>query len=1183
MPTISKKFCIAALALALLSPLAALAQVRGSVNGTVSDPSSAVVPAATVTLTSQSTEVERRFETGPTGSYSFPDVLPGDYTISVTATGFRTAQSQVEVRVNQHVRVDLQLELGATTETVTVSAAAAQLNFEDATIQAGVDPDVLLELPLLTGGGPRRVSDFVLLIPGAATGGTDDAFTTRFNGGMQAGDEALMDGISMIQGTIANNGMVAFEDFAVSPEMVSEVKVLTSNYEPQYGTTNSAIITATTKSGGSEYHGGGFWYHRNDALDARQFGADTVGKNLENNFGGYLGGPVPFLNKGNNKTFFFYLNEQFRIRGGVGRPTISIPSLKQRKGDFTDWLDGDGELIPVFDPASTVVGDDGSVTREQFNCQGIPNVICPSRIQNSLANQWFQHLPTPTNNQAVNNFLVDGFPLDSSETNLATGLQMIKIDQHFGDRDHVAFMYRRQRHPDFIPPTELPPIITGREWTPPETLVRDLYRVNWDHTFSPNWLNTFNFGALQWYLADEAVSGPFVDQLPQIAGVAHEVPPGIHFDDGFESLGSGFGFSTGQSNQERMKNFIFTNVTTWIKGSHTIKFGGEFRWLGQSAAPLGEFSGSFFFNRQNTGLLDVNSGSPIASFLLENVADASTFLRSIERIHKRMDAYVLHVGDSWRASSKLTVDFGIRWDLHRPSWSKEDLNSFMDPTRANPGAGGRKGALVFAGDQHGAASFGKRYPEHLYKKAFSPRFGMAYAVSDKLVVRAGYGIFFSQPFYGGWGGGIATDGLTASPSFSSSLGGLEPAMILSEGFPQDFRSPPFIDPSFANGTDSILYRGFEGNRLSYSQQWNLTIERQLGEDSHFSAAYVANKGTRLPSAIAEINTLNPSYLSMGPALFDEFEPDQASLHGVPAPYEGWAEQMQSCSPSVAQALLPYPQYCSNLQAVNEMAGNSTYHSLQLKLERRFSSGMFLLGSYTLSKLLTTSNHVHETDLGGTGGRFSPYERHRAKSLSHDDVPQVLSVAFAYELPFGTGKRFRSSNPVINKLTEGWAISVIQRASSGVPTIIDSGQCNVPGQLAASCVPALKEGANPFLVSKDGYDPGDGRPLLNANSFEPLEVFENFGYTGAGPRVQNFRLFGFSNTNMSIYKDTRISEKVKLQLRFEMFNLWNQHIFTASGQFGESAFTTDIASPDFGMWNGTVTNPRNIQMGVRLEF
>ena len=343
------KLWLLSIVILLLSPAAAIAQLRGNIGGRVTDPTGAVVPAAQVVLTAQATAVEKVFETGADGLYSFPDLQPGDYLVSVSAEGFSTAQTLVNVRVNQPVRADIQLELGATTETISVSAAAAQVNFEDATVQAGVDPDVLLELPLLMGGGPRRVSDFVLLLPGGSTGGTDDAFTTRFNGGMQAGDEALMDGISMIQGTIANNGMVAFEDFAVSPEMVQEVKVLTSNYEPQYGTTNSAVITATTKSGTSELHGGLFWYHRNSAFHARQFGASEVGKNIENNFGGFLGGPVPGLNNAKTKTFFYYLNEQFRITGGVGRPTISIPTPRQRQGDFTDWVGGDGNLIPIFD------------------------------------------------------------------------------------------------------------------------------------------------------------------------------------------------------------------------------------------------------------------------------------------------------------------------------------------------------------------------------------------------------------------------------------------------------------------------------------------------------------------------------------------------------------------------------------------------------------------------------------------------------------------------------------------------------------------------------------------------------------------------------------------------------------------------------------------------------------------
>jgi hypothetical protein len=1159
------------LALALV-PASAWAQGHGSISGRVTDPSDAVVPDAEMTLTQLDTQVERTFVTGQDGFYSFPDVPPGDYRIEAAGIGFRTAQTEVSVRVTQLVRADLQLELGATTETVTVTATSSQINFEDATQQAGVGPNVLLKLPLLVGGGPRRATDFVLLIPGASTGGTDSAFSTRFNGGLQAGDEALMDGISMVEGTIGNNGMVSFADFAVTPEMVDEVRVLTSNYEPQYGTSNSAQIIAISRSGTNEYHGGVFLYHRNTVLNARQFGADTRPKDIENNYGGSIGGPVPGLNRGNMKTFFFYLNERFRIRGGVTRPTVSIPSLKQRQGDFTDWTDGQGKLIPVFDPLTTRTLPDGTIGRDQFACMGVPNVICPSRISNSPANQWFQHLPTPTNNQSLNNYLVP--QVQSGGIDVDANLQQFKIDHHPGDADHFAVMLRWQRTPEFTRVTTLPRIITGDGDA--EFFKRDLVRVNWDHIFSPTLVNTFNFGTLDWDFADFSLSGPeFVNDLPQIPGVEHNIPPAIRFSDGFEGFGAPFG--TAEGNRFFTQNYIFNNLTTWVKGKHTIKFGGEYRWLRENFPLEANLNGTFNFGRASTGLLEINSGSPIASFLLERVENASAFVRSIERIKKQMDAYILHLGDSWRATPNLTVNYGIRWDLHRPTWNPDNVNSFFDPLGANPGAGGRLGRLAFAGTEHGEASFGARYPEHLNKTAFSPRLGLAYALNDRMVIRAGYGIFYSQPYYSGWEGGIAQHGLTSNPSFSSTQGGLEPAMILTEGFPQNFARPPFIDASFQNGQD-ILYRDFNGNRLTYSQQWNLTVERQLGADAHISVAYVANKGTRLPSAVASINAMDPRLLSMGNQLFDEFEPGQASLHGVPLPYNGWVEQMQGCAPSVAQALVPFPQYCSTLQAVNETAGSSIYHSFQLKLEKRFSEGTFLLASYTVSKLLTTSDHVQEPLLTGV---FSPFERHRARSVSPTDVPQVLSVAFVYDLPFGPGKRFGNRGGALSKLIEGWSVSSIVRASSGLPASFRSSQCNVPGQLRAACIPALKEGANPFATGKDGFDPGAGRPLFDASAFEPLESF-NF-YTGAGPRVSNVRMFGFSNTNLAVYKTTKITEKVRFQVRAEFFNIWNQHIFTASGDFGSMAFTNDLASPDFGFWNGSVTNPRNIQIGTRLEF
>jgi hypothetical protein len=291
--------------------------------------------------------------------------------------------------------------------------------------------------------------------------------------------------------------------------------------------------------------------------------------------------------------------------------------------------------------------------------------------------------------------------------------------------------------------------------------------------------------------------------------------------------------------------------------------------------------------------------------------------------------------------------------------------------------------------------------------------------------------------------------------------------------------------------------------------------------------------------------------------------------------------MEGCAPSVAQAMLPFPQYCSQLQPLNEAAGNSIYHSFQLKMEKRFSAGTFLLVSYTLSKLIGSSYTVQATSVPELSSTYSPFERHRAKALSHDDVPHVLSVSFVHDLPFGPGKRFSSSNAVLSKLIEGWSVSSTIRASSGLPQFFRSSQCNVPGQFRSNCVPALLEGANPFATSLGDFDPGDGQPLLNKDAFEPVEAF-NF-YTGAGPRVENVRLFPYTNTNFSLYKTTRIGEKVRFQLRVEFFNLFNQHIFTSSGQFGSSAFTTDLASPDFGYWNGEVTNPRNIQLGARFEF
>ncbi len=1160
----------------------ALGQFRSTISGTVLDPANAPVPNAEVTVTNTATGQEMKTTTGSDGLYSFPNLVTGTYELRATAAGFKPyVQRGITLTLNQLVRVDVRLELGTVEQSIEVVANASPLNFDNATRAEGVAPETINDLPLIVSGAPRNSAQFAVLLPGVTTGAGSSAFDARINGGLQSGDEAIMDGVSMQQGTMNQSGMISFWDFRMTPDMISEFKVLTSSYEPQYGSTTSAQIMVTTKSGTNEFHGAVYEYFRNTVLNARQFGADRRPKDIEHDFGGSIGGPVklPGLWSSKFKTYFFTNIEKFYIRGGVNRPTISIPSLKQRNGDFTDWVDADGRLISIYDPATTARVD-GRIVRQPFS----GNVIPRARFANSLALQWFKYLPEPNKPGPLNNYLV---PTPVPDTILGDALHwLVKIDEYVGDKHHFAGTVWRQKAPPKFA-TTLPIQIANETFSDPQNSW--VNRLNWDYTISPTLLNHLAAGYLNRNEGYGSVNGKYADELPKIPGVAgHRYPPVISFSDGFAQFGNSSGLNTG--NVTTRPAYVVNDLLTWVKGKHTLKFGGEYRNLGQNFHDTGNESGSFGFDRGPTGLLGVVSGSPIASFLLEQVSWGSATFRTVDAWYARSDAVIWHAGDTWKITPKLTLNYGIRWDMFRPTAEKYDRLSFFDPSGTNPAAGGRPGRLAFAGTRWGAASFGRRHPEFVWKRGFAPRVGIAYAVDNRTVVRTGYGIFYNQAFYPGWGGGMNLDGFNADVSFGATEGGLVPAFVLSAGFPQNFARPPFVDAGYRNGR-STLYRPFDANRLSYAQQWNLTIERQVGTDLLVSVAYVANKGTRLPSAISPVNALDPRYLSLREKLYDEFQPGQTELHGVRAPYPGWAQQLldAGCSPSVAQALVPYPQFCSSLQGLNENLGNSTYHSFQAKVEKRFSRGVYLLGAYTVSKLLTSTGHINDpviADWSGVGGVISPYEQRRNKSLAADDVPQVFSFTLVYELPFGRGKRFLSTSRAADLLLGGWSVASITRLSSGTPLFFRSSFCNVPGQFRAGCIPAILPGKNVFVKDKGDFDPGLGQPLFNKDAFEPLEAF-NF-YWGAGPRVSNVRGYGYKNEDLAIYKNIRINERLKFQLRGEFFNLFNFHNFTGytsggANWYWASAFTTDLASPDFGKWNGSVTPPRNIQLGARFEF
>jgi carboxypeptidase family protein len=1176
MQIIRTKIYLPALALLLLFNAFGIAQsISASLNGVISDESGGVITNASVTLISINTGIEFRAVTDSSGYYGFLNLPAGDYELKISANGFQSlTRKGIRVPLNQKVRVDLSLKIGQVSEIVQVTGVASQLNREDATQSGSIEPKTVADLPLIVEGSVRSSAEFTKLLPGVVTP-DGSIFNAYFNGGTLHSGEAILNGITMVNPSGGGGTSDAGFDFTQSPDMVSELKLLSGNYEPQYGTSGSTVIVMETKAGTSQFHGNLYEYHRDTVLNANQFSISDPRPdrpfNLQNNFGGSLGGPIklPFSWFSRNKGFFFVNWEGYRISGGLQRPVISIPTLKQRQGDFSDWIDeASGQLIPIYDPATTRRDADGNIVRDQFmGCDGnTPNVICATdpRLQNSLAKQWLKYLPDPTNSRTTLNYLAPAQPGGyAADANILT----LRFDQYLGDKEHfMVSIYKRNNLPQDN--TLLPPQLSTGQLNYKKTWVT---RASWDHTFSPSLINHFAIGYNNDYLYAGGIDVPYTDELPKIPGVAaHDYPSAIRFGEPFNESFAGYGTNQGRPEENGWAGPAVTgnNLFTWVKGQHTLKFGVEYRhMINMVPGKTGE-AGEFWFHRLGTGL-GANSGSPIASFLLEQVDSANFNIRNTTRSITTQTAWIAHVGDTWKVFPRLSINYGLRWESITPPYEKYDFFSYLDPTGLNPTAGNRPGRLAFAGDRWGDVSSGRRYPEDRFFKAFAPRVGIAYSPREKTVVRLGYGIFFDAGYVPGWGGGIGQDGFNANPRFSSTDDNLIAAFKLSNGPPQNFARPPFLDPGFLNGQFAPTYRPIDANRLPYSQQWNLTIEHQATNTLSVSAAYVGNKGTRLTSHINPINALDPSLLARyGSLLNEKFEPGQTSLHGVPIPYSGWVEQMSACDPTLAQALLPFPQYCGNIYAANENLGNSTYHSLQLKVEKQFSRGLWFLSSYTFSKMLTNSD---DHQVANRNLMISPFEQSRTKGLAYNDVPHSLSIAMYYDLPFGRGKQFLNGGGVLNQVVGGWRMSNILRFVSGTPFYFRSGNCNVPSQFAVACYPGIIPGANLWAQDKSDFDPN--KPLFNKTAFESADSF-NF-YYGSGSHITSLRGFGYKNHDFALSKDFRITERVSFQFRAEFFNLWNNHRF--------NGFDTDVNSGTFGLWNGTSTAPRNIQFAGRILF
>ena len=616
--------------------------------------------------------------------------------------------------------------MGQTNETVTVTADTSLINFESQSLEGGVSPETLQSFPLTVSGAPRSSVAVAIMMPGVTSAGGGNAFNARINGGIITGDEALVDGATTIEGFMNQSGMVALQtDFGMSPDITSEVKVLTANYDAQYGDTTSGQLIITTKSGGEQFHGAAYEYLRNDMFNAFQYGAS--GKkppDKENDYGANIGGPILLPKMHGPDSFFkgyFYFNwEGFQDHGSANSPTLSIASDKARNGDFS----GVGFSALLSRRPGEVWSAGRTAHPGQPDRSPVPGSDCASLDRKE---------PTPTNGGEINNYFVPKSG-QGSLTN-SENVYFWRVDMNVGQKDHFYYTYWWQ-YAGVNTGSDLPIALSTASPANPENA--PIQRLNWERNFSPVMTNHLTLGYLNRNEGYYALNGQA--QLPTVSGVA--IPgrlPQMNFGSFYSQLGNS---ATPTPTTTTRGTYALNDVFTRVFGRHTFKAGFEYHMAGTTIHVAGNEGGTYTFNADTTGNLNCPAtaacpGDPMASFYLGAVGGASVAYNNVHAEYPRQYAYAAHGGDAWRVTPKLTLNYSVRWDYISPFKEKYNNLSFIDPIGANPGAGNRPGRLAFAGNKWGEASYGKDYPEIPFKSAIAPRVGFAYTIDNKTVVRAG--------------------------------------------------------------------------------------------------------------------------------------------------------------------------------------------------------------------------------------------------------------------------------------------------------------------------------------------------------------------------------------------------------------------------------------------------------------
>ncbi|MGO8817553.1 MAG: carboxypeptidase-like regulatory domain-containing protein [Terriglobia bacterium] len=1163
-----------ALVLAGVIALSVTSEVRaddiyGRIRGTVTDPTGAVVPDVPVTATNVATGVVRSVRTGSAGTFEFANLpAPAVYNVTVERTGFKRFEAtSIQLALNQIYVLDVALELGTTAQEVTVEANRSQVETTSMELGARITGSAIVNLPL----NGRDWIELQTTLPGVVSSMGDFADAYSTSGSRAQDNEFLLNGVDNID--LALNVVSAIP----SPDSIGEVNMITNTINPEYGRNGGAVMNAVTKSGSNQFHGDAFEFYRDTFLNARNFFQSSAAVFHRNQFGGTLGGPI-----WKNHTFFFFSYQGTRDRqpDTPGRsfagPTVNVLTQSQRNGDFPD-VTADTNVLgtPTLSPFP-LVGENGQTYPAGTPYSTLfPNGQIPSADFSAPAVKLIStYMPLP--NTGTNAFTWSPISTDKFYQYIS------RIDHNFGPKDTLTGYWFIENDTT----VDDQPFIGGSlpGFAEDETERIQNMALTWNHTFGTSMINEARVGYNR--LGYNSVN-PVKPVLPSTfgfdispqSGPSGAGIPCIDMNDYEPPSGAcEFGFSYDGPQPRIDQTYQVSDNFTWIKGPHSFKLGFDMR--------RAEVSNPFYF--VNNGYFQFygegafSTGDEAADFLL-GIPD---FYEQTSGgfIDARTQEYYSYFQDQWKARSNLTLTYGVGWQVNAPQ--NDIFNGGVAVNAYRPGVQSTvypsaPPGLLFPGDAGiSESTYGTSF------KHFAPRLGFAWSPGSdhKWSIRGGFGIYYNQieeeltlqnlespPFsltdYG-------TDDIGVNPSLANPYSGYAPSydasgnlvgatpVTLSNRFPY---TPP--RPGDKNVDFSFFYpmtvKVFDPKLTTPSAyNYNFTIQRELPSSIILQVGYVGHQGRHLEDR----ENLDPA--GQAPGVNPVCAAGPACGYGT----LGFTEPQTLANPLTENGSLVFGGV--GVQATD---ANSNYNSLQISATKRTTHGLEFQSSYTWSHSLDPISSVENV---GGGGQPNPFNRQDNYGDSAYDARQRFVISYTYTIP--SIRRYNSFRAVPSRLVEGWKISGITTLQAGFPISLTDSSYN---SLTCWAYSGYGCADRPNVLGPvRTYDPRNAN-LVNTNQggtttlanyyFNPNDfTSEVRGLLGDAGR-NFFHGPGINNFDFGLYKDTKITESTKIELRLESFNVFNHAQFGSVGN--------DVNSPSFFGRSTAAADPRIIQLAAKFYF